>query len=155
SRIALDKTFAMIQNIWPHGSLNGEKAVCADWRLMPLASSTIDLALGDGSLSSLSYPDGYAAAFAELRRVLRPGARLILRCFTQPSRPETPDEILAELARGRVGSMHALKLSLCMAMQSTLETGISVYRVLDKLLEAWPDLTLLTRRFAWPAEEVA
>ena len=84
---------------------------------MPLAPSSLDLAMGDGSLSTLRYPDEYATVLGELGRVLRRGSRCVIRCFMQVESRETTDEVFADLSRGRIGNFHVLKWRLMMALQ--------------------------------------
>jgi Methyltransferase domain len=110
--IAVDKSAEMIGNLWHPRPGAQDQAVCADWRQMSLAPATVDIALGDGSLSTLEYPSEYITVFGELRRVLRPGSRCVIRCFMQTDTPETTDEVFADLSQTRIGSFHVLKWRL-------------------------------------------
>jgi len=152
--IAVDKSAEMIGSLWhPRPGLRDE-AIRANWLRMPLAASSIDLVLGDGSLSALEYPSGYTAVFCELRRVLRPGGRCALRCFMQADSRETPDDVFADLFQGRISNIHVLKWRLMMALQPDAETGVVGKDVWSIMNETWPDLNLLAERFAWPVEQV-
>jgi SAM-dependent methyltransferase len=152
--IAVDKSVDMIQSIWPGRLRPGDEVICADWRRLPLASSSIDVVLADGSLSALAYPLEYAALFSDLRRLLRPRGMCIIRCYAQPDIRETPDEVFADLSLGQIGNFHVLKWRLAMALQSDAETGVAVESVSRTLREAWEDLGLLAERFAWPIAEI-
>ena len=152
--LALDRSAGMIGAVGPGRSTARGGAICADWRHMPVAPASVDLALGDGFLSSLTYPSDYSVVFAELRRVLRPGGRCVIRCFVQTDVLETPDDVFADLSQGRIGSFHALKLRLAMAMQSDPQAGVVVETVWSILHSKWPELDRLAKCFAWPLEEV-
>jgi SAM-dependent methyltransferase len=152
--IAVDKSAEMIGNLWRPRPGVWDEVICADWRHMPLASSSVDIALGDGSLSMLQYPSEYATVFSNLRRVLRPRNRCIIRCFMQGGNRETIDEVFADLSRGRIGNFHVLKWRLMMALQPDAEKGVAVRAVWSIMNETWPDLNLLAERFAWPVEQV-
>jgi SAM-dependent methyltransferase len=121
---------------------------------MPLARASVDLALGDGSLSVLEFPSDYAKVFRELGRVLRPGSRCVLRCFMQVDEQETIDEVFADLHRGGIGNFHVLKWRLLMALQSNAEEGVKVKGVWTIINETWTDLHLLAESFAWPVQQV-
>jgi SAM-dependent methyltransferase len=151
--IAVDKSANMICSVWPGRLRVRDEAICADWLRMPLAASSIDLALGDGCLTALTYPLGYSALFSELRRVLSADGRCIIRCFVQPENRETPDDVFADLFRGRIGNFHVLKWRLAMALQSDFQQGVAVQNVWSLLEGTWPGLDRLAERFGWPIEE--
>jgi hypothetical protein len=152
--IAVDKSAEMIGNLWHPRPGAQDQAVCADWRQMSLAPSSVDIALGDGSLSTLRYPSEYTTVFGELRRVLRPGSRCVIRCFMQADNPETTDEVFLDLSRGRIGNFHVLKWRLMMALQPDAEQGVAVKGVWNIMNQTSPDLNLLAERFGWPVEQV-
>ena len=152
--IAVDKSTDMIRSIWPGRLHEGDDAVCADWRSLPLAAASMDLALCDGGLSTLPYPSGYSAACEELQHVLRPEGRWVVRCFVQSDEPETTDEVLADLSSGGIGSFHVLKWRLAMALQPDAETGVPVASVWRVVHDAWDDLAHLAERFSWPLAHV-
>lgn len=152
--VALDRSFAMIRGVWPGPIQPGDRALCGEWDRAPLASASIDLALADGCLTNLSFPEGHAAAFAEVLRVLRPGGRWITRTFVQAEAPEALEEVLSDLADGRAGSFHAFKWRLAMALQQDPEDGVEVSSVYDALIAVAPDLDALAARCGWRPEEV-
>jgi SAM-dependent methyltransferase len=151
--IAVDRSVEMIWKLWLPRP-NADEVICADWRRMPLGASSIDLVLGDGCLPALNFPLGHSALFHELRRILRPEGRCIIRCFVQADERETPDEVFADLSRERIGSFHALKLRLAMALQSDVKTGIALESVYNLVQRTWPKLNLLAERFGWSIGEV-
>lgn len=152
--IAVDRSAAMIRHTWPGPVRAMDGALCADWRRLPLADASVDVVLGDGALNALPTLDEYQALGRELARVLRPDGRCVLRCFVQPPVRESVDEVIAALERGEVGSFHALKWRVAMALQRDTASGVSVGEVWEVVHRAWHDLDALAARFTWPVQEV-
>jgi SAM-dependent methyltransferase len=151
----VDKSALMIEKVWAGRPGTHDAAICGDWRSMPLGPLSVDLVLGDGSLSNLRYPDEYRMVFRELRRVLRPSGRCVLRCFMQLDERETIEDVIADLNAGLIGSFHALKWRLVMALQPNLEQGVAVEAVWQLVNEKWPDLTQLAQKLRCPVEQVS
>jgi SAM-dependent methyltransferase len=152
--LAVDRSLEMIRSVWPGPLQPGDRALCGAWNHLPLASASIDLALADGCLTNLSFPQGHAEVFAEVLRLLAPGGRWVTRAFVQAEEPETVERVLSDLGAGRVGGFHAFKWRLAMALQKDVETGVPVSSVHDALLAAEPDLDALATRCGWRPEEV-
>lgn len=113
--VAVERSADVIGAIFP--ATAGAEAVVADWRALPRPDRSLDLVIGDGSLSNLAFPGDYRVLAAELARVLAPGGRVALRLFAAPDQREPLAAVAADLAAGRVGSMHALKWRIAMAIQ--------------------------------------
>lgn len=152
--IATDRSLDMILGVWPGRVRTHDAALAADWRALPIAAGSIDLALGDGCLTNLPFPSGYAAACTELRRTLADGGLWIVRCFVQAVVPESVTDVLEDLARGRAGGFHAFKWRLAMALQADARTGVVLGDVWDALSAAEPDLGALAARCDWRVESV-
>ncbi len=153
---AVDHSPAMIQALWPpvKGPANA-RVVLADWCAMPIPSGTIDLVAGDGCYVVQNFPQGYAALTREVRRVLRPTGRFVIRVFLRPDRLESVEDIARALAGGEIGSVHALKLRLLAALHGASGAGSR----LDDVWQAWaPMSSLLPVHLAgvrgWTAEEI-
>jgi SAM-dependent methyltransferase len=153
---AVDHSPAMIQALWPpaKGPANS-RVVLADWCAMPIPSGTIDLVAGDGCYILQNFPEGYAALTREVRRVLRPAGRFVIRVFLRPDRPESVEDIARALAGGDIGSVHALKLRLLAALHGASGGGSR----LDDVWRAWvPMSSLVPAALAgfrgWTAEEI-
>ena len=151
---AIDKSADMIRSNWRAADYPNGSVICADWLNMPCAPASVDLVFGDGSLSVLSYPDGYLRVGGELQRLLREDGQCILRCFVRPDTAETPKRIFEDLLGGRIGNFHVLKWRLAMALQPSIQEGIAVGLVWSALNREWPDLAALAARRRWPIEEV-
>ncbi len=152
--IAVDNSIHMIRALWRGPGSNGHRAVCADWRSLPLSPGSIDLTLADGSLSALPYPDGYDALAAGLRRLMPAGSRCVIRCFMQIEPRETVDQVFSDLTRHRIGNFHILKWRLAMALQPSLEEGVAVGSVWEAFHARWGSLGEFARLFGWPLDEV-
>jgi SAM-dependent methyltransferase len=114
-----------------HGPV--EKSLLADWRQMPLPDASFDVIFGDGSLNVLN--DGYRALFKEVKRVLRPGGKLILRVFTRPELPITFN---------RDGlKFHAFKLGVSLALANPF---VSVKDIQKTVKPLWDHPTMAFNR---------
>ena len=150
--LALDNTPGMIRNVWPARRVARGVAVLADWTAMPVRDSAYDLAVGDASLTTMPYPDGFAAVAAELRRVLADGAALVMREFARPEESEPLDAIFRDLHEGREISLSFFTWRLAMAVHGDLESGCDWSRVWDAWCRYVPDPDALMRSLGWPPE---
>ncbi len=124
SLVAADRSEPMIESVFPKEGLpGGARAVCADWRSLPLAGGSIDVVVGDGCFSVFAFPDEVRAFAREVRRVTVSDARLVMRVFAAPDAPESLDAIAQDLRGGKIGSFHVLKWRLAMAVQPSPERG--------------------------------
>jgi SAM-dependent methyltransferase len=129
---AVDSSRSMINAFWPApGARAACRAICADWRKMPLRSRTIDLVLGDGCNAALPFTDGVSEMIREVARVLRPEGLFLLRSFVRPEPAETVEDVTRDLAAGRIGSVHVLKWRLFAALCEDIEIGVRLGDVWD------------------------
>jgi len=151
--LALDHTRAMIEAVWPGPP---GAAVCADWTDMPLEPASRDVALCDGGIHLLAWPEGQAAMVENLARVVVGGGLVALRLFTPPVEPETPAAVLDDLLGGRVANLNVLKLRLGMALQPDPAEGVALASVYAALTEvALPDgLPALAESIGWDVEHL-
>ncbi len=70
--VAVDNTLAMIRSVWA-GNTPHRSVLCGDWLRLPLRDACLDLALIDGGLPAISFPDAHRELAGELHRVLKPG----------------------------------------------------------------------------------
>jgi SAM-dependent methyltransferase len=153
---AVDHSPAMIRLLWPSGKGPPQaRVILADWCTMPIPSNSIDLVASDGCYNSLSYPTGFVKLTREVRRVLRPLGRFVIRVFLRPDRPESVADIARAADLGKVGSVHALKLRLLAALHSGSGAGSR----LDDVWRAWQDMPPLPAALqgsrGWTREEIA
>jgi hypothetical protein len=94
--------------------------------------------IGDGCFSALK-GDAYGAMSRSLRRVVRRGGLVLMRFFTRPDASESPASVLADLRAGRIGSFHAFKWRLAMALHGSLDAGVRLGDIWDTWRDAVPD----------------
>ena len=152
--VAIDHNAAMIRSMWAR-DLPDKAAVQGDWLQLPFAESSFDAGIGDGCLNLLSHPVQYGLLFGELQRALRPGARLALRVFVRPDEGETCESVCARAMSAGIGSFHAFKWRLAMAVAAQSESAnvpvAAVHQVFTRLV---PDRSGLAARSGWSAAQI-
>jgi SAM-dependent methyltransferase len=141
--VAVDKQASMIDSLFEPGP--DRRALVGDWLAMPLPDASIDVALGDGGLSVLAFPDEYRAFATELARVMRLGGLACVRLFAAPPEPETLDDVAAALSA--IGSFDALKWRIAMAVQR--DNAVRVSAIRDAFDELVPDRDELAANTGW------
>lgn len=111
--VAVDWDSNMLACAWP-GDTAKRRAVLGDWRNLPLEPGTAAAAIGDGSLTMLRYPTDQRLLLDQLGIILRPGSRVIIRCFAQPLRPDTVEEVCEAAWTGI--AFHSFKMRFNMAV---------------------------------------
>ena len=153
SLMAVDKSFPMAKSVWP-GDIPGRRAmVCADWLASPRKEASSDVVIGDGSINCLTYPAGFRALAETVSGVLRGHGLLLLRCYLQGVPRESAEQIHTQALNGAVGSFHAFKLRLLMALQQTARDGVAVNDV-HQWVSRNVDLPALPRRTGWARSAV-
>lgn len=114
--LAAERVRVMIDSVWP-GDTDSRWAICADWLHAPFPDEDFDLTIGDGCLTAVGFPDDLSRLLASVHRCLRHGGCLMLRLFCRPEVAETPDAVITALRSGEIGSFHAFKWRLAMALQ--------------------------------------
>ena len=143
--LAVDSSRAFVRDVWP-GDIPGRRgAVQADWRSLPVRDAACDVAVGDGSLNCLRYPDGIRVAAGAVQRALGRHGLLALRVFVRPDVCESPEELVQDVAAGRVETFHQFRFRLLIAMQRSAHEGVAVRDV----HRFWRDLA--SREGALPA----
>ncbi|WP_038054513.1 class I SAM-dependent methyltransferase [Thioalkalivibrio sp. ALJ1] len=128
--LAVDRTPAMIDAIWPGDSSN---VMLADWRETGLERANIDIALCDGGLHLLDHPEGQRQLAEHLAHIVVPGGLIAFRLFALPAVPETTDDVLQDLMSGDIRDLNVLKLRLGMALQESPEWGVNLADVWQTL----------------------
>jgi SAM-dependent methyltransferase len=154
SMTAVDWNPAMVARVWP-GDGQDRRAIEADWRAMPFPAQEFTAVIGDGSFNCLEYPNGYRDVFAELARVLAPGARFAVRFYTTPSPCESFRDIRENALAGRIVAIDALKWRLGMAVAA--RDGADVPRAAIKRAfdETFDDRAALCAACGWTEETLA
>jgi SAM-dependent methyltransferase len=151
---AIDRSDAMIANIWP-GDTARAQARNADWLAPPFADGAFTAILGDGSLSAIMWPRDYRTLFGQAARLLAPGGVIALRLFKTPDDVETRETLRRNTLAGETRSFHAFKWQL--AMSVVAETGdpnIAVIAIREAFDAMFPDRVQLAAATGWSAEDI-
>jgi SAM-dependent methyltransferase len=150
--LAVDHTQAMIDAIWPGPEAD---AVCHEWTALPARAEGSDLAICDGGVHLLPYPQGQRRLVEELARVLGERGACCFRLFVPPEQREAPEVVLSELLTGQIPNLNVLKLRLGMALQRSGEEGVAVHQVWQRLRDLARSWQELAERLGWPLEHLA
>jgi SAM-dependent methyltransferase len=152
--LAVDNTLQMIRKVWP-GDTRRRAVACGDWLRLPVRDACMDVALIDGGLPAISFPDAHRRLATELHRVLKRGGRFVARVFARPERTEQVDDVLTAVRERKIGSFHAFKWRLAMSLQGeNVGRGVRVddiWRLCDR---HFGDHAPLERLTGWPIDEI-
>jgi SAM-dependent methyltransferase len=122
--IGMDQAESMVRSVWP-GDLPGiRRGVVGNWLESGLAPGSQDVVIGDGGFAFFAYPDAQRALMAELHRVLAPPGLFLYRHFGQIENQESLDLVISAARSGGIGSFHAFKWRLAMALQADGSRGV-------------------------------
>ena len=151
---AFDHSAEMIASVWqPHPRIPSS-AQQASWQHLPLPDQSVLVFVGDGSLNALPDLSDYPDVLAEVVRLMRPGGTLCLRCFIRPDVRESLYAVAAAVAAGRVGSFHALKWRVAMAISEGPAFSVAVADIHDAFEATFPDRERLASSTGWPVEVI-
>ena len=120
----MDQAEEMVRSVWPGDLAGVRRGVVGNWLESGLADGSHDIVIGDGGFGFLPYPDRQRALLSELRRVLVPGGLFVYRHFAQVEDREDVASVLSAARNGSIGSFHAFKWRLAMAMQADSVSGV-------------------------------
>jgi SAM-dependent methyltransferase len=150
---AVDKNQAMIDAVWP-GDNAARKAVLGDWLDIPGPDDRFAAVVGDGSLTTLSYPRELKRMLQRVFELLAPGGHFVCRLFERPAPPFTQGD-LEEAGAGRVNvNFHAFKWMLAMHLAEEGGASLPVERILSRFDHLFPDRGLLSARTGWSRQEI-
>jgi len=148
--LAVDWSPGMLKNVWPAaGTPEATSVVCADWRELPLADASVDLMIGDGCYTALGRSAEAALLNAEMRRVLRPGGAVLMRCFCRPAAGLGIDALFDELFSGRIRNLDLFRWLLAMAVHGASTSGVAVRSVWEHWARRVPDARARRSRMGW------
>jgi len=141
--VGMDQAESMVRLVWP-GDLPGvRRGVVGNWLESGFAAGSQDVIIGDGGFAFFGYSDGQRALMAELRRILAPDGLFLYRHFAQVENPESPEAVLSAARSGTIGSFHAFKWRLAMALQADSASGVRQQDVRAAWTQAGIDPTRL------------
>jgi SAM-dependent methyltransferase len=151
---AADKSEGMIAHVWP-GNDERRTAEVVDWLSLPFAKETFTAVIGDGAANCPGYPQDLRQFFAEMARVLVQGGVLAVRVFARPEYPEAIGEIHEHVMRRGIGSFHAFKWRLAMAVCSREnDPNIAVTAIRDNVDRMFYDRGALAEATGWPMADI-
>ena len=128
---AADSSGPMASALWPFTRATHDRClVLADWRSLPFRSAGADVVVGDGSLNCLRY-DSLREFARSIARLLSSDGLFIIRCYIQPDRRESPDDLVEQIYSDGPETFHQFKFRLLMALQANAIEGIAVRHVYD------------------------
>jgi len=151
--ISMDASFPMVAALWRSAD-PAARAIQADWTSMPIRPRAFSHVLADGSLNAVS-SSVLSSVLDEVRRVLQPQGTLIARVFCRPAAAETADEIRRDVRLGRIGTFHALKWRVAMALlHNPGSSDIAVSDIRDAVMAQYPDREELCGVTGWSRAEI-
>lgn len=147
---AIDRSETMIRRVWPGDVPSQRTAVCVDWFDYDYGRGYNDIVIGDGHFTILRFPDQCRALARRIAASLAPGGLLVTRLFLHPDQRESAAEVLHDLAGDRIGSIHAFKFRLAMALQTSATRGVRMGDVFDAWQASGIDPDALGARRGWP-----
>ncbi|HZC79492.1 MAG TPA: methyltransferase domain-containing protein, partial [Ktedonobacterales bacterium] len=147
---AIDWSPGMLRNVWPaRGTPDGTGVVCADWRELPLAGACVDLIVGDGCYTALGNVADAALLNLEMRRALRPGGTVLMRCFCRPAAGLEIDSLFAQLFAQPIRNLDLFRWLLAMAVHGESLAGVSLRAVWEVWARRVPDARALQQQMQW------
>jgi len=151
---AFDHSAEMIASVWRPHFRNPSSVQQVRWQSMPLEDESVDLVIGDGCVTVLPCADDCRAVFAEASRVLKPTGLLVMRCFIRPERAESAEDVVTALYNGMIGSFHALKWRVAMAINPDGEFSVAVAGIHALFERLFPDRDQLAGYTGWSREAI-
>lgn len=151
---AYDHSQQMIDTVWKPHPLVASSVTLAQWQNLPVADSHFHAIVGDGSFNVLPTLEDHSLLSLELHRATQPGALLAFRCFVRPEIPESLQAIRSDAYDARIGSFHALKWRIAMALASESH-GVVPVQTIYQAFESSFDRPKLANQTGWSRTEIA
>jgi len=152
---AIDRSAEMVQVVWPGDVSDRRRAFVCEWLSAPSAPKGYGVVIGDGCFISTAYPDGHRALGRRVRHLLAPDGMFLMRFFMQLQEPEHPEDVLDDLAHGRIGSFHAFKWRFAMSIQKSAGDGVRLHDIWAAWRHAKVDPESLPTGPGWTSEGIS
>lgn len=146
---AVDNNAAMIRAHWPAEGHPRARVVLGDWRELPAEDGCFHAVAGDGFTTVLPNAVELRRALAQVRRVMKPGARLVLRHYLRPETPEPSEAVFTDLLAGRIPSFHDFKWRLAQSLPQDVEHGLRVADIYDAWVARGIEPERLASELGW------
>jgi len=146
--VAIDKSAAMIANIWP-GDSGTRRAIEADWLTLDGSLGKFSAVIGDGSGNAVAYQHEVAQLLVNARDHLEPGGRFVCRLYARPEAPWSWEELVAEAGQPATGNFHAFKWKLAMRIAADTKPSVTVTLIVDRFDYYFPDRAKLSEATGW------
>lgn len=138
---AADYDKDMIEALWPADAGDRAEVVCADWSDLPYPDDHFDLVVGDGSFCALPSLAHYPAVLAEIMRIKRKAAPIIVRCFVRPEVPPTFHDIVSSAGTLLLPDYEPVELRFLTLMAACGSNGVLDHQAIaGKISQEWGDL---------------
>jgi SAM-dependent methyltransferase len=144
--LAMDQAQSMVKVVWPGDVAGVRQAVVGSWLTPELPAASFDLVINDGGFGFFDFPRGLRELLASMRRLLKPGGLFVGRDFSQISPRESLLRVLDDARNGSIGSFHAFKWRLAMALQHTSSVGVQQ----KVICRAWSDAQIDATKLPQP-----
>jgi SAM-dependent methyltransferase len=151
--LAVDKSEGMLAAVWP-GDSQSRRAKLGDWLELSLPPASVGLVMGDGVFSLLQYPDDYRRLAENVALVLRAGGLFALRAFTRVEPAESIADVFGKLYAGGIGSFHAFKWRLAMALQGDATRGVDLASIWECFRAHVASNSELAQQTGFPEQEI-
>ena len=122
--LAVDRSASMVKVVWPGDVPGVRRAEVGNWLTPPADAGSQDVVIIDGGNALFDCPTGQRTILAAWHRLLRPGGLLVLRHFSRPDKPETPEAVIADARAGKIGNYHVFKWRMAVALQVDAASGV-------------------------------
>lgn len=152
--VAVDRSMAMIHQIWTSPTKNRSAPICADWCKLPFPAASASAVIGDGCFTLLPFSDAYQALLQSICNILAPGGIFAMRFFSAPEIAESTDSVFSDLFAGKIGNFHIFKWRLAMAIQDRSSWSVPVHQIWTTWHETVSDTKALSQHLGWPLAEI-
>jgi hypothetical protein len=152
---AVERNRGVIEARWP-GDTPHRRAVLDNWHSMRFPAACFGVAIGDGSLNVLSFPDEIRTILGRVAEFLRPGAPVAIRAYLRPEDCEPVAAVFAAVRAREIRAFSAFKWRLAMAMcHETGKADIAVADIHRRFVETVADRAAFALETGIAPEEIA